>query len=216
MFALMKKIFLMLPILALFGCYLEEHEIEKGGHSWRLEGIKDDSTAVVKVVYWESGTIHDHHFMGWDDDFYNEISSEYIAVRMTSFWRGQSYSMRNALLPADTMPIPKWCDSCIVVGIIDEKTYGVERVPLDSFSTDCALVLMSEKKVLDSLELENCDGNTTRSIALEAHYLRLNGLLYEIRDGKFPRQTPIIEIQQSDGGLKFTSNGEYVIYGGEP
>ena len=216
MFVLVKKLFLMLLVLALAGCYLEEHEVERGGHSWSLAGIMDDSTAVVKVVFWESGTIHDHHFMGWDDDFYNEISKEYIPVKMTSYWRGRSYSSPNSLL-ADSVPVPDWCDSCGVAGIIDGKTYGVELTPLDSFSSACALVLVSEKKILDSLELENCDKiDVHKSVALEAHYLRVNGLLYEIRDGKFPRQTPVIVIQENNGMIKFSSNREYVIYGGEP
>ena len=217
MFALMKKFLLMLAVLALFGCYLEEHEVERGGHSWSLEGVKDDSTAVVKVVYWVSGTIHDHHLMGWDDDFYHEISKEYFAVRMTSYWRGRSHSSVGALLPADSVPVPEWCDSCGIAGMIDDKVYGVEKVPLDSFSAACALVLVSESKILDSLELENCDKvDLSKSVALEAHYLRVNGLLYEVREGKFPRQTPVIVIQENNGSVRFSSHGEYVIYGGEP
>lgn len=212
------KNWLWLPLLVLFGCALEEHEVETGGHSWYFVGIKDDSTAVVRVEYWESGKIHDHHLMGWDDDFNDLVSTEYCTVRMNSYWRGARKSSIKSLLP-DSVAVPEWCDSCITAGRIDGEVYGVKKISLNEYDNwEIALVLVNEKGNQDSLELEWMPYSfDPKNVALQDPYLRIAGELYVVKDGKFPTQRPAYRIDHIDGAIKFTdSEGNYIIYGGEP
>lgn len=213
------KILILFAVLAVAGCSLEEHEVQRAGHSWSFMGVLDDSTAAVKVTYWESGEIHDHHIMGYDDDFHRDVSLKYYAVRMNSYWISSDDSrLEDFSRDDDTGIIPKWCDSCYVVGKIDGKTYGVKSSPLDIYSDACAVILVDEKKTLDSLELESCSKIKMHiAISFEAHYLKVENNLYEIRDGKFPSQRPAYKVQQEGCNIKFTdSDGDYIVYGGAP
>jgi len=214
--AQLKK-WIFLPVLFLAACAMYEHEIEQGGHRWFFEGIKDDSTAVVRVEYWESGTIHDHSIMGLDDDFSNQELTEYFAVGMKGYRRSGSYSSKNALL-GDSVTRPEWCDSCLVVGKLGDKVYGIRSASLDSYSYSCALILLDEKSYLDSLEFETCSGvDDSRKLALQGNYLKVDDKLYRVEEGKFPTQRPAYKVEHKDGAIKFTdSNGNYIIYGGNP
>lgn len=216
---LLIKMLALLAGLFLAGCSMYEHEIEQAGHNWSFLGVLDDSTAAVKVSYWESGEVHDHHLMGYDDDFSRTVAVEHFAVRMNSYWISSDDSRLNKISNSDgTGDIPKWCDGCYVVGEIDGKMYGAKSAFLDSYSNACAIILVDEKKVRDSLEFESCtESRLYSALSLVAHYLKVDTDLYEIRDGMFPTQRPAYRIRSEGGNLKFIdSKGDFIVYGGAP
>lgn len=201
-----------LLVVFLWACSSDEHEVlEYAGHSWVFEGVLDDSTAAVKVSHWTSKDSGGVRETSWE---------KHYAVRMNSYWISSDDSKLESFLKTvgEKAEIPSWCEGCYAAGKIDKKTYGIKSSPLDDFSDACALILVDEKKNLDSLELEKCwTINMKTSLSLQVRYLNVDGDLYEVRNGAFPSQRPVYRIKNEGDRLKFTdSKGDYIIYGGAP
>lgn len=181
------------------GCTLEEHEIREEGHVWRFVGLVDDSTALVRVTFEQWGETHDHHLMGYDDDFHWTKDTRFYPVRMGSYWRGSG--------------------STSSPGVLERKSklgdYGLDVVNLGDYS--CGAVLLGKKDVaLDTLETDNC-GWDNDSALFVGNYVRIGDSFYLVKDGRFPSQKPAYSFEHTRMGVKFIDrNGDFILYGGNP
>lgn len=195
--------FLAVPVLLcaalLTGCSMTDYEIEKESHTWRFVGLVDDSTALVSVALEQWGEEHDHHLMGWDDDFHWTKDASYYPVRMNSYWCGKGGSSAQDTLPqkAET----------------DDYTIRYEKI--DKYFSTCGAILSDRKgNDLDTLELERCSSDSARFVG---SYVKIDNGFYLVQDDRFPRQRPAYRFEHTGGAIKFTdANGDYIIYGGKP
>lgn len=191
-----------LSMALLGGCTLTEYEIEEEGHTWRLSGLANDSVAVVKVTFDQWGTEHDHHFMGYDDDFHWTKDTRYYQVKMNSYG------------------IAPWSDASGKT--LSEKSrtdeYGLRFDRLDSYSPACGVILLDKKKrELDTLEIDNCSWDEGDSAKFVGNYVKMDRSFYLVKDGRFPSQKPAYRVDYVGRNIKFTdANGDYIIYGGKP
>ena len=196
-----KLIFLLLAATAAIfcGCTMEEFEIKEEGHIWRFEGLVDDTTACVRVTLDQWGEEHDHHWMGYDDDFHWTKDIRYYSVRLDSYWRGSG--MKSA--PGMLQEVSKTDD------------YGLRVENLDSASYACGVILLDRKgKSLDTLETGNCGW---KDAVFVGSYVRIGDSFYLVKDGKFPTQKPTYRFEHTGLNVKFIdANGDYIVYGGKP
>ena len=189
----------LLCAMLLAGCSMTDYEIEKEGHTWRFVGLVDDSTALVSVALEQWGEEHDHHLMGWDDDFHWTKDASYYPVRMNSYWRG-----KGSETPPKTLSQKA-----------ETKSYTIRYEKLYNYSPTCGAILSDRKgNDLDTLELERCSSDSARFIG---SYVRIDNGFYLVQDDRFPRQRPAYRFEYAGGAIKFTdANGDYIIYGGKP
>jgi hypothetical protein len=189
----------LLCAMLLAGCSMTDYEIEKEGHTWRFVGLVDDSTALVSVALEQWGEEHDHHLMGWDDDFHWTKDASYYPVKMNSYWRGKGSSSVQ-----DTLPQKAETDD-----------YTIRYEKLDKYFSTCGAILSDRKgNDLDTLELERCSSDSARFVG---SYVRIDNGFYLVQDDRFPRQRPAYRFEYAGGAIKFTdANGDYIIYGGKP
>lgn len=201
----LKNIFTFLVVLtAQFwsGC-TTDYEIEKEVHNWSFVGLDNDSTAVVKVVLEQWGTSHDHHLMGWDDDFHNTTDLKYYSVNINSYKISERLNGDRKMLPEQ--------DST--------EEYCIKAERIVDYSTTCAIILQDKKnKNLDTLEIDYCPKeNSAETPKFVGRYLKINNCFYKIEKGKFPIQKPEFRFDHKDYSVKFThADGKFIMYGGEP
>ncbi|SHK70003.1 hypothetical protein [Fibrobacter sp. UWB12] len=191
-----------LSVLFWCGC-ATDYEIEKEAHVWRFYGLENDTTAIVKVTLEQWGTTHDHHIMGWDDDFHKTIDLKYYTTSMNSY----KISVRNN----ESKGALEELDST------DQYRLRIEKE--DDYSTVCAIILQdNKKKNLDTLEIDHCPReNSAESPKFVGSYLKIDNCFYKIEKNKFHSQKPTYKFQHVDYNIKFTrADGSYIIYGGEP
>lgn len=178
------------------GCYMDTYVVTDEYYRWTLIGVKDDSTAVVEVTFVESGYIDCHHFMGYDDDdFSRDVSTHFYEVRMDSLKRGRAWSSSDELAKNDA--------------------YSADFIWLDENDRDCGFILMKGGSVRDTLEIGNC--NTESTATIMGNYLNYKGNLYSIADGKIQSHKPKYKVSNKNGNIIFEdAKGNQVIYGGEP
>lgn len=183
----------------LAGCSMMDYEIEKERHTWKFEGLVDDSTALVKVYLEQWGEEHDHHLMGYDDEFHWTKDERYYQVGMNSYWRGKEYNSAQATLSQEA----------------ETKDYTIRYEDLDKYSWTCGAILSDKKgNDLDTLELERCGSDSAKFVG---NYVQIDNGFYLVKDGTFPKQKPAYRFEHADGTIKFTDvNGDYIIYGGKP
>mgnify|MGYP003291754418 CR=1 FL=1 len=186
----------MLASVFVSGCYMDTHVVTNEYYRWTFIGVKDDSTAVVEVTLVESGYIDCHHFMGYhDDNFSRDVSTRFYEVRMDSLKRGSARSSSDELAK--------------------NAVSSVDFIWLDENDHDCGFILMKGGTVRDTLEIGNC--NTESTATIMGNYLNYNGNLYNIVDGKIQSHRPKYKVSNKDGNIIFEdAKGNQVIYGGEP
>ena len=92
---------------------------------------------------------------------------------------------------------------------------SVDFIWLDENDHDCGFILMKGGTVRDTLEIGNC--NTESTATIMGNYLNYNGNLYNIVDGKIQSHRPKYKVSNKDGNIIFEdAKGNQVIYGGEP
>ena len=214
---------LMLMVLSLVGCAMDEYHIESESYEWHYEGLADDTTAVVSVLHRESGYIDCHHLMSYDDGetFSREISRRYYKVGVKSLWIGKGMENLSDILPEERKmndAYSRWSDGCLSKDSIDGEFYCIEVDRMDNYSYSCGFILVdAANRDLDTLERPSCTGDVSESVSFVAHYLKVNGDFFEIREGKFVSQEPIYRMSEEYGNLKFQDkNGDFVMYSGKP
>ena len=206
----------------LIGCGVDTYEVTDKGYTWRFKGLIDDTTMVVEVSHWESGTIHCNHFMGYEDGDYfsNTISTYYYSASLHSPKVGSKKSTPEDLLPEEPFfkGLPRWTESCLALDSIDGKFYCVNALRLDEFSNACALAIVnSEKQDLDTLEFENCGIDLHKDISFMAHYLKISENYYAIRNGMLKSQLPTYRIKdEGNAVIVINQYGDSLFYEGEP
>ena len=203
----MKKVFTInlfaglaaLSLALLSGCTMYSHEIEDEAHTWRFVGLVDDSTALVSVSLEQWGETHDHHLMGYDDDFHWTKDAHYYPVKMNTYWQGKGREETPQTLPEKS----------------ETDDYGLRIEPLDDYSWACGIILTDRKgKGLDTLERPKCDSDSAKFVG---SYVRVGNGFYLVEDGKFPKQKAAYTFEHTGYNIKFTDmNGDYIIYGGKP
>ncbi len=200
----LKNTFLFIMALStLFWCGCSiDYEIEKEAHVWNYYGLKNDSTAIVKVTFEQWGTAHDNHIMGYDDDFHKTTDLQYYAIKMNSY------------------EISECHDGCPILSELDStEQYRVLVEKIVEYSSTCAIILQdSKKKNLDTLEIDNCPKeNSEKSPKFVGNYVKIDNCFYKIEKGKFLRQKPTYKFKHENYNIKFVkANGDYIIYGGKP
>lgn len=214
---------LLLMVFSFFGCTKDKYHIEDEHYGWHYEGLVDDTTAVVSIEHSEGGHIECHHLMGLDDGerFTRFISKKYYKVGMNSLWIGTATDSLTDLLPEERQMndhYPRWSDGCLDMDSLDGNFYCVEADLLDNYSNSCGFILIDDaNRDLDTLERASCTGNIVESVSFAAHYLKVDGNFFEIRNGKFISQEPIYRMIEEHGDLKFfDKNGDFVMYSGKP
>lgn len=215
--------FLVLMVLSFWGCAMDEYHIEYESYGWRYEGLADDTTAVVSVEHREGGHIECNHFMSYDDgeSFSNVVSKKYYKVGMKSLWIGKGKGRLTDLLPAKREMndiYPRWSDGCLAMDTLDGKFYCIEADRLDNYSYSCGFVLIDDSNAdLDTLERSSCPWDVAASVSFVAHYLKVDGDFFEIREGKYVSQEPAYRMIEENGNLRFLDkNDNFVMYSGKP
>lgn len=219
--SLIASIFFSLGFSMLLGCSIDTWHVTDSGYTWTYQGLIDDTTAVAKVEHWERGTIECHHFMGWDDDFTSTISTDYYTISLKQNKIGKKAAALKDLIPRKDSTfagLPTWTESCLVKDTIDKKFYCVNSSKLETFSSACTLILVDgDKKDLDSLEFEHCDFDLHKDISFAAHYLKISGDFYAIKNGKLESQRPAYKITDKNSPLIIVnSQGDSIFYEGKP
>lgn len=201
----LKNIFvfsIVLSVLFWCGC-ANDYEIEKEAHVWSFLGLENDTTAIVKVTLEQWGTEHDHHIMGWDDDFHKTTDLKYYTTSMNSYKISEhKNSGKGALEELDST---------------DKYCLHIEKV--DDYSAVCAVILQdNKKKNLDTLEIDHCPKeNSAESPKFVGSYVKIDNSFYKIEKNKFLSQKPTYKFQHVNYSIKFIrADGNYIIYGGEP
>ena len=191
-----------LSVLFWCGC-ATDYEIEKEAHVWRFYGLENDTTAIVKVTLEQWGTTHDHHIMGWDDDFHKTTELRYYTTSMNSYKINERKNeSRGTLEELDST---------------DQYRLHIEKV--DDYSAICAIILQdNKKKNLDTLEIDNCPKeNSEKSPKFVGNYVKIDNCFYKIEKGKFLSQKPTYKFKHENYNIMFVkANGDYIIYGGKP
>lgn len=194
--------FACVSVFFLGGCSLVDYEVEKEGHVWRFAGLVDDSTALVKVTLEQWGEEHDHHLMGWDDDFHRVTETRYYPVGLGSYRLGKGRDSALDVLPEET----------------STDKYSLRSVKLDDYYAACGVILLDKNEnELDTLEIANSNWYGCDSAKLVGSYVMIGASFYLVKDGKFPRQKPAYRYDYLDMNIKFVDiNDDFVMYGGKP
>lgn len=181
------------------GCSMEDYEITEEGHVWKYQGLVNDSTALVMVTFEQWGEEHDHHLMGWDDDFHWIKETLYYPVGINRYWLGQGRETAIATLSQ----------------VSETNDYGLRSERLDNYSSACGIILLDKKgEELDTLEIEKCQSDSAVFIG---NYVNVDNAFYLVQDGRFPKQKPAYKFEHAGRNIKFTdADGDYIIYGGKP
>ena len=205
----------LLCAMLLAGCSMTDYEIEKEGHTWRFVGLVDDSTALVSVALEQWGEEHDHHLMGWDDDFHwtKDVVLAVIIGVCSELDQGENVGVDTPA--ADDVAARRGQQqsaaagahgTCQQDGCADPAAHV--RIEFGRFNIFCLDLpgvrvnfLKSDAKAFD--EFPHCQNVADhRDI---------------VQDDRFPRQRPAYRFEYAGGAIKFTdANGDYIIYGGKP